>query len=390
MNHNNFKVRGLPSPVVVTDAGTSPGTVGDCDVTVHSSAVVANNYTLDLEFGDTVPDPKATETVNKSVRCNASYAPSVVGRFVDHLGQANRFGIHYFSVTRPDVGTAGCLLDTRPYSEAADVNTYVGHTEGTFASFADDDAWSVHRDVEGWQVTGRLDGNGDPSPTFFLQRFASPPAVSLEAPRVSMIHARYGLCCAHYAPQVGATMTFVGAGEVKVTATVRSVRRSPNYNPTVLSNDWAVVELTEPLPASCGVFSLLPSNWRSHLTSLGTEHSNTFFVDGALPAVAVNRNNEGAVFGVYHFTTSQCRVEQFRTSGTARNDYKAIVTGDSSSPLIMADWIQGSATPYLIGLVNTSATAQSLADGIIDSIEAVINDPTVVLSRGNLTSYPAV
>ena len=163
-----------------------PGTVGDCDVTVHSSAVVANNYTLDLEFGDYVPDPHATEEVNYAVRSFPSYAPVPTGRFLAHLSQPNRYGLHYVSVTRSDVGTAGCLVDMRPYSESADVNTYVAHTTGTFAEYADGIAWQSHRDTAGWQVTGRLDGDGNPSATFFLQRFATPPAVSLETPRVSM------------------------------------------------------------------------------------------------------------------------------------------------------------------------------------------------------------
>lgn len=388
--HNDFTIWPIADPIVLSSGGSTTGVVGDSNVNNHTSAVVCNNYTITMDYGDFSTLANATETVTPAGRTHTMSAPAAFGRYCDHLSDATRYGMHYAWVTRSDIGVAGCTLDMRPFSASGTVAVYSAHTTNTFASFADGVAWQVHRDTNGWQVTGRLDGNGDPSPTYFLQRFTSVPAVSLEVPHVSMIHSKYGLCSASRHPNVGSVLTFVDSSEQKVSAVVSEVRLSPDYDIASGSNDWAVVVLDKPLPASCGVFSLLPDDWRSRLTSLAPASDPKLFVKGALPAAVVNRNNEGSVLGVYNFTPSECRLDRFIPTGTARNDYKALTADDFGSPVIVADWIANGATPYLIGLVNKSNGAQPIDPGVATAVERAILDPSAVVSRGNLLTFPTV
>lgn len=82
-----------------------------------------------------------------------------------------------------------------------------------------------------------------------------------------LISPEHALFAAHYAPSVGATITWQTAGNEAVSRTVAAIATHPDYDPVTYRNDIAVVKLSSPV-TNVSVAKTLPADWRAYVPTV--------------------------------------------------------------------------------------------------------------------------
>lgn len=178
----------------------------------------------------------------------------------------------------------------------------------------------------------------------------------------ALVSPEHAVFAAHYAPSVGATITWRTAGSEAVSRTVTAIATHPDYDPVTYRNDIAVVRLSAPV-TSVSVAKTLPADWRAYVPSvpgisalrvptLAFEIGTVQEVSSPLLEVVTYQNGY-----VMNYTD---RAAALRPS---------IVTGDSGQPIFFV--VNGEAV--LVGLWTGSFYGTFLPDEITE-VNAMMAD----------------
>jgi hypothetical protein len=151
-------------------------------------------------------------------------------------------------------------------------------------------------------------------------------SVATTAKGGALISPEHALFAAHYAPSVGATVTFIDQSlTAPISRTVLAVAVHPGYEEATYRNDIAVARLSAPVPLPAA--KTLPARWRDYIP-----YVNSYL---RLPLIAFEASGSGQV-------VSSPLLEDVTENGFMLNyvdrdptQLPTIVSGDSGQPLFL-------------------------------------------------------